>query len=46
VVARTFRLYKDKAAMKLMEKLARELHAAAKLVKMEEPEAALEETCV
>jgi hypothetical protein len=42
----TFNLYKDKAAMKLLEKPARELNAAPNLVKIKEPEAALEETCV
>jgi hypothetical protein len=42
----TFSLYKDKAAEKLLERPAKHMHPAQPLVTIEEPETALEETCV
>jgi MoaA/NifB/PqqE/SkfB family radical SAM enzyme len=42
----TFSLYKDKAALKLLEAPAKPLHGTAPLVKIKEPEPVLEETLV
>ena len=39
----TFSLYKDKAALKLLETPAKPTHKVAPLVKIKEPEPALEE---